>query len=112
MIKGIEMLNKTAITEPGKTTLIVFFIAAVVFIISFILVIHLGANDNVIGIVISSVLFFTSLIVMVGCKFIEQPTGRYRYEVTINKDVSIQEVYEKYNVIEQDGKKWILEDKE
>lgn len=89
-----------------------FFIALVVFITSFTLVIHLDANDNVIGIVISSILLFASLIVMAGCKFIEQPTGRYRYEVTINKDVSIQEVYEKYNVIEKDGKKWILEDKE
>lgn len=39
-------------------------------------------------------------------------TGRYRYEVTIDDTVSFNELQEKYDVIEQNGKIWTLEDKE
>lgn len=39
-------------------------------------------------------------------------TNRTRYEVTIDKSVSMEDVYEKYEVIEHKGEIWILEDKE
>lgn len=42
----------------------------------------------------------------------EVPTGRYRYECTIDEDTSFAEVCEKYDVVEQKGDIWILEDKE
>ena len=35
----------------------------------------------------------------------------YKYKVIIDKSVSMIEVYDKYNVIEQDGKIWTIEDK-
>ena len=40
------------------------------------------------------------------------PTERTRYEVTIDDSVSMKDVYKKYEVIEQKGEIWILEDKE
>ena len=40
------------------------------------------------------------------------PTGRYRYECTIDRSVSIQYIYDNYKVVEQRGELWILEDKE
>jgi hypothetical protein len=39
-------------------------------------------------------------------------TGRYRYECTIDKSVSIRDIYDNYDVVEQRGELWILEDKE
>ena len=40
------------------------------------------------------------------------PTGRCQYEVTIDDTVSFTELNDKYEVVEQRGKIWILEDKE
>ena len=48
----------------------------------------------------------------VGANDIEEPTGRYRYEATIDDSVSITEVYDRYKVVERRGDIWILEDKE
>lgn len=40
------------------------------------------------------------------------PTGRCQYEATIDDTVSFTELNDQYEVIEQRGKIWILEDKE
>ena len=63
------------------------------------------------------IIFVCSSIVCVISNYINdtyncEPTGRYRYEVTIDDSVSITEVYDHYNVVEQRGDIWILEDKE
>lgn len=42
----------------------------------------------------------------------DTPTGRYRYECTIDDDASFIDIYEKYIVVEQRGDLWILEDKD
>lgn len=44
--------------------------------------------------------------------FTDNHTGRYRYECTINETTLINEIYEKYDVIERRGDIWVLEDKE
>lgn len=41
----------------------------------------------------------------------KEPTGRYQYECTIDDSASFNDVMEYYNVIEQRGDIWILEDK-
>lgn len=43
---------------------------------------------------------------------IQKPTGRYQYEVIIDDTVSVTELYEKYEVVEQRGEIWVLKDKE
>ena len=40
------------------------------------------------------------------------PTGRCQYEATIDDTVSFTKLNDKYEVVEQRGKIWILEDKE
>ena len=42
----------------------------------------------------------------------EVKSGRYRYEVTIDESVSFNDIYEKYEIIEQRGDIWVLEEKE
>ena len=39
------------------------------------------------------------------------PTGRYRYECTIDDDASFIDIYEKYIVVERRGDLWVLEDR-
>ena len=39
------------------------------------------------------------------------PTGKNKYEVILEKDYSAIELFSKYNIIEQHGDIWVLEDK-
>jgi hypothetical protein len=54
---------------------------------------------------------FLSIIGIMIFKPIE-PTGRFRYECTIDETVSMKDVYERFEIIEQRGDIWVLEDKE
>lgn len=50
------------------------------------------------------------IISFIGC--FTKPSGRYQYECLINDTVPYVEIYEKYDVVEQRGSIWVLEDKE
>ena len=110
-MKGIEILTKEPILELSKTLSIICMILFAVFIISlicmFIFILE-GYRKHIIIFAIISLVSFSSTIII---QSYTKPTGRYKYKVTIDKSVSMIEVYEKYNVIEQDGKIWTIEDK-
>lgn len=38
-------------------------------------------------------------------------TGRYRYQAVISDEVSLNDIYERYEIVKQDGRLWTLEDK-
>lgn len=111
-MKGIEILTMTEIKEFPEIMTTIATVLAVVFIAGVIFV--LGDRSNDVCTIIGAVLVLVSVIgfVILINKCPERPTGRYKYEAVIDEDVNIQDVYEKYKVIEKDGKKWILEDKE
>ena len=110
-MKGIEILTKEPILELSKTLSIICMILFAVFIISlicmFIFILEGYRKHIIIFAIISLVSLSSTLIIQSYAK----PTGRYKYKVTIDKSVLMIEVYEKYNVIEQDGKIWTIEDK-
>ena len=110
-MKGIEILTKEPILELSKTLSIIYIILFAIFIISsisvFIFIVEEYRKNIIIFAIISLVFLSSTLIIQSYTK----PTGRYKYKVTIDKSVSMIEVYEKYNVIEQDGKIWTIEDK-
>ena len=113
-MKGIEILNKTPVMVEPKAYgfgLILLVIALFVFLV--LTAICFSEDCVVLGVFCAAALAssFVGLLLYSNYR-VESPDGRYRYEVTINENVSIQDIYEKYNIIEQDGKKWILEDKE
>ena len=116
-MNGIDILNKEEIlTSPewiGMAASIsgVMIIISVIFVVAFTLTIHDAAS------ILSMILFVCSVVAFVVFAVINdtyksEPTGRYRYEVTIDDSVSITEVYDRYNVVEQRSDIWILEDKE
>lgn len=43
---------------------------------------------------------------------VKKPSGRYQYECLIDDTVPYTEIYEKYEVVEQRGSIWVLEDRE
>ena len=110
-MKGIEILTKEPILELSKTLSIICMILFAVFIISSICIfvfIDEGCCKHIVISIIISLVYLTSTLII---QSYTKPTGRYKYKVTIDKSVSMIEVYEKYNVIEQDGKIWTIEDK-
>ena len=110
-MKGIEILTKEPILELSKTLSIIYIILFAIFIISLIsafIFIVKGYRKHIIIFTIISLVFLSSTVII---QSYTKPTGRYKYKVTIDKSVSMIEVYEKYNVIEQDGKIWTIEDK-
>lgn len=110
-MKGIEILTKEPILELSKTLSIICIILFAVFIISSICIFVFIGKGYYEHIVIFAIILLVSLSSTIIIQSYTKPTGRYKYKVTIDKSVSMIEVYEKYNVIEQDGKIWTIEDK-
>ena len=73
----------------------------------------LTSNDNRVIIfgIISLLAMIAMPIIVITSKSHWRTNERNQYECIIDDSVSINEVYEKYNVIERRGKIWILEDK-
>ena len=63
---------------------------------------------------ISAILFLVSFVCLLYQLYTaeEIPTGRYKYEVTIDESVQFIDIYDKYEVVEQRGEIWVLEDKD
>ena len=116
-MNGIDILNKEEIlTTPewiGMAASIsgVMVIISIIFVVAFTLTDHDTASVFFIIIFVCSVVAFV-VFAAINDAYKSEPTGRYRYEVTIDDSVSITEVYNHYNVVEQRGDIWVLEDKE
>lgn len=68
---------------------------------------------------VSGVLFiYTVIATLCGAMLIleseeyQVPSGEYHYEITIDDNTSFAEVIEKYNIIEQRGELFVVEEKE
>lgn len=114
MLKGIEILNKIPIVETpiwfGFLVILLSFVA-----LSFLCILLASIElRNLPLAIISAVLIIASMVFLVLSN--EQvgsiDTGRYRYEVTIDDNVSFVDLQERYDVIEQHGKIWTIEYKE
>lgn len=112
-MQGIEILNKEPVMIQDDRLMIVGLMCIGITLIL------AGIMSKIENELLQNILFhivvvciFVGFILVTSYKDIKISSDRYQYEAIIDENVSIQEVYEKYNVIEQDGKKWILEDKE
>ena len=114
MIEGIDVLNKTELMASPLRGLIFLVVGCLLLIIGIVLLAN-GFNYNcgpmfVFGLFACDISACLIISALVNTNKI--PTGRYRYEVTIDDSVSFLDLQEKYDVIEQNGKIWTLEDKE
>lgn len=106
-MEGINILNQTEIlTYPNWWIVVVIGTALVA---AFGLSIGVTCDWDWLGIIgsISTIAF----IILIFVDPPGVPTGRYKYEVLIDETVSVTELYEKYEIVGQDGKIWIIEDK-
>ena len=118
MLEGIEILNKVEIMESPMWISVVGLVFCVLFFISFMAAIMDAFKDFsdghlwifALGIVIS----YITIIIMsnVNKQLKTEPTGQYEYQVTIDDSVSINELLEKYEIVEVNGKIYIIREKE
>lgn len=110
---GITILNVTEVSENSTLLLVVL-----IFLMA-------GAIGNTVNLLLSTdtkhcVLYgiftvtFLALSIVVGFTMDKdgKANAHNQYECLIDKSVSIDDVYEKYNVVERRGDIWVLEDKE
>ena len=108
----MEILHQEPIMEMAsnyKTAAIVIIIAGLV---SF--GIFLISDAWSIGVPIGGIGTIVSLIALavVIAKAPMVDTGRYQYTALIDEDTPFVEIYEKYEVIDTNGKVWTLQDRE
>ena len=105
----MEILNTTIVMETASWVAPALIICAILAIIFANIVVTEYGGIRDVSIVACVISAFAVLIICVWSPQVE--TDRKRYEAVIDESVSLIEIYEKYDVIEQRGKIWILEDK-
>ena len=113
MIDGITVLSQNEIMDTPTWTLVITMIGTLIFIISFMIVLICSQEIIQIIFVINSICFFILFVFGIFCMtFIENPTGKYTYKVTISDEVNFVEFNNKYEVIDQDGLIYTIKEKE
>lgn len=109
----MEILNQSPIMEmdPSYASLGAKILIAMI-IGFFATVICIGCDGDISVIVTGgfTMLCLIALTIIVICSP-KVPTDRNEYIVKINNDASFVEIYEKYEVVEQKGDVWIIQDK-
>ena len=114
MLEGIEVLSQSDIMQRPLWANFAFYFCMGFIFIGLILMVVCVVVDNTNYLTVSAgILIFGFVCVLILC-FIdpEEPSGRYKYKVLINEDVSFTDLYDKYDVVGQEGLIWTLKDKE
>ena len=115
MIEGIEILAQSEIMESTHVIQCWFIFSLTLMILGFIVFLFAVAFCNEFFMTCGGIQLVLGMIVTVVCLLlsdvITEPTGRYEYKVIVGENVSFTDIYSNYEVIEQDGKIWIIRDK-
>lgn len=113
MLEGIEVLHQTDIMGPPEWLIPVLIIGVVVvwalFVVSTRKVKFLDISMRLMFGGVCAVFY---LLITAGLFWAYEPTGRYRYEATIDESVNFTEVYDRFDIIDKRGDIYTLEDKE
>lgn len=121
-INGITLLNAIPVTDHSHIISTIFWMIigmAIITLIMFWIFFEIDLNTmkdteveaNIFGGAFC-VTLVCALIMAIIWSCSEVPTGEYRYQVTIDEDTNFVEFYEKYDLIEQEGKIYTIELKE
>lgn len=112
-LEGVEILHQTEIMEaftPNWVLPVAVLIGILCIIMGWLLVdMVLDLDCGILLGLVVGVICGTAI--MIGATE-KVPTGRYKYEATIDKSVNFVELYEQYDIVEQRGEIYILKDKE
>lgn len=111
---GITILNTIIVDDYAQWVLPTVLALGIICIVA--LVLMLNSDNTGSGVIIFgsiSLLAMIAIPIIVSTSQTHWRTNeRNQYECIIDDSVSINEVYENYNVIERRGDIWVLEDKE
>ena len=109
---GITILNTIIVDDYARWVLPTVLALGFICIVSLVLMIN--SNDS--GVIIFGTISLLAMIaiptIVITSKSHWRINERNQYECIIDDSVSINEVYENYNVLERRGDIWVLEDKE
>ena len=111
----MTVLNTIELTKTAPTLAVIGVSCLFLAVLSFIGAILTPVEHENIGLTCVCILIFSIIgVVVCGCLSYTYtvPNGEVRYEVLINDDTSFTEVIEKYDIIEQRGEIFVLEEKE
>lgn len=112
-MQGVNILNTTEIIK--LSTSIFFYVGVISGIIGIALSLYVLITNTYNSKTLDRLIFFCIILVIITSLINpnkKEQSGRYQYEATIDDTVSFTELNDKYEVIGQRGKIWILEDKE
>lgn len=111
-MNGITILNTIVIDEPAKWVLPTALSLGFVCICTFLLMLNTDGGIGTICLGSASTLaLISALIIVLASQSHWRANERNQYECIIDDSVSINEVYENYNIIERRGDIWVLEEK-
>jgi hypothetical protein len=110
----MEILSQTEIIEQvgGWPEGVVIGIFAILFLaVSFFFAFVL--DFDTLGIMGGFIITICTLLLTIGIWSPKDvPTGRYEYKIILDENYPAVQLYEKYEVVGQDGKIWIIQEKE
>ena len=116
MLEGIKVLNKTEIMAVPEWVYIVGLICIVLIVVGMVFAfVSLSVDKIKTWIPLSIVI--VGWVGFMFCNALDdnltiKPTGKYEYQVTIDESVSMTEFYEKYEIVEVNGKIFTIIEKE
>lgn len=113
MMDGITVLSQSEIMDTPTWTCVITMIGFLIFVISSMIAVI--CSQEIIQIIfgINSICFFILFVFGLFCvNFVENPTGKYTYKVTISDEVNFVEFDNKYEMIDQDGLIYTIKEKE
>ena len=109
MIEGVEILNKTKIMDSPSWFFPVLIGLFIIIFIALFCGLSLSCDHFIFPII--AIIAFCGVIAL-GIINPKIHTGQYSYECMIEDTASLNDVSDTYEIVEQRGKIWILEDKE
>lgn len=118
LMEGIEVLNQIEIMELPLWVNVVIIVLLIItlfsLVMSFVDAIKDITNGHCWIFMVVTTVTYIALIIMSSMdkQLLTEPTGKYEYQVTIDDSVSMNEFYEKYEIVEVNGKIYTIREKE
>ena len=108
---GITILNTIIVDDCEQWVVPTVLALGLICIVALVLMLNSNDTGVVIFGTISLLAIIATPIIIIASKTHWRTNERNQYECIIDDSVSINEVYENYNVIERRGDIWVLEEK-
>lgn len=110
----MTVINIIELTKTAPVVDIIFIVFLFLTVISFIGIIATPITHENIGIVCCVIMLLSVIGIFVCGALFDRctvPNGKYQYEILIDDNVTFNEVTEKYNIIDQRGEIFVVEEK-